>query len=275
MNLQEVAEWVEGIYQLEIEDLVQGGAEGVDNLQAKQLANRTAYLKAQVEKAFLRDGTDVLEATVDWDTYTVSGFYQGTGMANAPRASADAHFVAVLNRGTLGLQMAFPADYEAIWVRVRIVGGWSEWERIGQTSTIDLITDETYDISEFDDRSQYVSGDPLVKTVFNLPAITHGGMRLTFVRGNAAGLRVQAPVGVSINDSPPGGHVEASLSSETLASITLLAVNDAQWIAVAGHGVWHESRSGGVDAIRSYGIVTNSAETTPVGGDFSVSVNLV
>jgi len=37
------------IYQLETNDPVMGGIDGIDNLQAKQLANRTAYLKALIE----------------------------------------------------------------------------------------------------------------------------------------------------------------------------------------------------------------------------------
>lgn len=48
-NLPESPTWEEGIYQLELDDPVEGGPEGIDNLQAKQLANRTAYLKEQVE----------------------------------------------------------------------------------------------------------------------------------------------------------------------------------------------------------------------------------
>lgn len=48
-NLTETPIWEEGIYQLETLDLVEGGPEGIDNLQAKQLANRTVFLKAAVE----------------------------------------------------------------------------------------------------------------------------------------------------------------------------------------------------------------------------------
>ncbi|MDT3735556.1 MAG: hypothetical protein ROZ00_04975 [Denitratisoma sp.] len=40
--------WVQGIYQLEQEDLVLGGADGIDNLQAKQLLARSNWLKMQV-----------------------------------------------------------------------------------------------------------------------------------------------------------------------------------------------------------------------------------
>lgn len=48
-NLKEKAEWPEGVYQLETSDPVMGGENGIDNLQAKQLANRTLYLKAAIE----------------------------------------------------------------------------------------------------------------------------------------------------------------------------------------------------------------------------------
>lgn len=49
-KLSESATWEDGIYQLELNDPVEGGPDGVDNLQAKQLANRTAYLKQQAEQ---------------------------------------------------------------------------------------------------------------------------------------------------------------------------------------------------------------------------------
>jgi len=50
-TLTEVIEWTEGIYQLETDDPVLGGADGIDNVQAKQLANRTQWLKQQMESA--------------------------------------------------------------------------------------------------------------------------------------------------------------------------------------------------------------------------------
>lgn len=63
-NLVEApAEWIDGIYQLETNDPVMGGADGIDNLQAKQLAKRTAYLKEQVEAA--QGGLTAHEAAAD------------------------------------------------------------------------------------------------------------------------------------------------------------------------------------------------------------------
>ncbi len=43
-NLTESSIWEAGIYQLETTDPVKGGADGISNTQAKQLANRTKYL---------------------------------------------------------------------------------------------------------------------------------------------------------------------------------------------------------------------------------------
>lgn len=48
-NIKEEKTWEEGIYQLEVTDPVVGGIDGISNKQAKQLANRTSYLKKQLE----------------------------------------------------------------------------------------------------------------------------------------------------------------------------------------------------------------------------------
>jgi microcystin-dependent protein len=47
-NLTEGSEWVNGIYRIETADPVQGGEEGIDNIQAKQLGARTRWLRAQL-----------------------------------------------------------------------------------------------------------------------------------------------------------------------------------------------------------------------------------
>jgi phage-related tail fiber protein len=61
-NLPETPVWETGIYQLEETDPVQGGPNGIDNQQGKQLANRTAWLKEQVET--LGNGKQPLDATL-------------------------------------------------------------------------------------------------------------------------------------------------------------------------------------------------------------------
>lgn len=49
-NLQESAKWEDGIYRIELTDPVVGGEDGIDNIQAKQLGNRTLYLKKKVDE---------------------------------------------------------------------------------------------------------------------------------------------------------------------------------------------------------------------------------
>ena len=53
-NLKEENKWEEGIYQLEVTDPVVGGIDGISNKQAKQLANRTKFLKESINA--LNDG---------------------------------------------------------------------------------------------------------------------------------------------------------------------------------------------------------------------------
>ena len=48
-NLTEISNWEDGIYRIETSDPVLGGEEGIANKSIKQLANRTKYLKSQVD----------------------------------------------------------------------------------------------------------------------------------------------------------------------------------------------------------------------------------
>jgi len=49
-NIEELENWDDGVYQLETVDPVVGGADGVDNLPHKALANRTLWLKSLLDK---------------------------------------------------------------------------------------------------------------------------------------------------------------------------------------------------------------------------------
>lgn len=74
-NLIEQHTWATGIYQLETTDPVEGGAEGKSNEQAKQLANRTAWLKKR-----LLD--DLVGALIIWPTSTPpEGYLECDGSA--------------------------------------------------------------------------------------------------------------------------------------------------------------------------------------------------
>ncbi|MBL4774489.1 MAG: hypothetical protein JKY87_00310 [Mariprofundus sp.] len=54
-----------GIYQIETNDPVIGGVDGISNKQAKALANRTAYLKAQLAAIDVAGGIAAHEALTD------------------------------------------------------------------------------------------------------------------------------------------------------------------------------------------------------------------
>ena len=65
-NLVESSVWEAGIYQLETTDPVIGGPEGVDNKQAKQLANRTVYLKSDIDA--VKSGATAAGKANTWST---------------------------------------------------------------------------------------------------------------------------------------------------------------------------------------------------------------
>ena len=49
-NLTETNRWEAGIYQLETSDPVMGGPNGIDNRAPRELANRTMWLKTELDK---------------------------------------------------------------------------------------------------------------------------------------------------------------------------------------------------------------------------------
>lgn len=61
-NLNEQTRWEEGIYQIEESDPVVGGPDGISNKQAKQLANRTQYLKAEVGRRYIEQSASTEQA---------------------------------------------------------------------------------------------------------------------------------------------------------------------------------------------------------------------
>lgn len=57
-NLTEATTWSSGIYQIETSDPVLGGANGIANRQAKELAARTQWLRTELNKAISSIGTN-------------------------------------------------------------------------------------------------------------------------------------------------------------------------------------------------------------------------
>lgn len=84
-NLPEQAIFEDGIYQLETDDPVVGGANGVSNAQAKQLANRTTWLKQEADEVInARGGKVDLDTRFD-DIESALGL-AGAGLAAPIRA---------------------------------------------------------------------------------------------------------------------------------------------------------------------------------------------
>ena len=76
-KITEQQQWEEDIYLIEKQDKVLGGELGVINVQAKQLANRTKYLKDQVD-GINRDRTG----------YAPKASPEFTGVPTAPTANS-------------------------------------------------------------------------------------------------------------------------------------------------------------------------------------------
>ncbi len=72
-TLTETAQWEDGIYRIELTDPVVGGEDGISNIQAKQLGNRTLYLKQKVD-----DMTDTVES---YSTESQEALFAGLQMA--------------------------------------------------------------------------------------------------------------------------------------------------------------------------------------------------
>ncbi len=91
-DINEQSQWEDTVYQLETTDPVVGGPDGISNTQAKQLANRTAWLKSQVEQLL----SELNAIGID----DVSGL---PAALNGKAASAHNHNASEITRGTLSL----------------------------------------------------------------------------------------------------------------------------------------------------------------------------
>ncbi|WP_334311397.1 phage tail fiber protein [Pectobacterium sp. A5351] len=94
-NLSENPQWVDGIYQIETSDPVVGGPDGVSNRQAKELANRTRYLKKEQEKT----GSDLATHAAAADPHTQyapkdNPTFTGTPKAPTPATDSNSQQVA-------------------------------------------------------------------------------------------------------------------------------------------------------------------------------------
>ncbi|MES9901121.1 MAG: hypothetical protein ABW168_00395 [Sedimenticola sp.] len=88
-DLPQVDQWDAGIYQLETTDAVLGGVNGPDNIQAKQLANRTLYLKNLIENINTAQAVaDHVAATDPHNQYLTTPEGDGRYLQSVPDAAA-------------------------------------------------------------------------------------------------------------------------------------------------------------------------------------------
>ena len=93
-NLKEQEKWEDGIYQIEENDPVLGGAEGITNRPAKQLANRTAWLKKALSLLGLKSQPKTITATSD------NGFDETGHTHQIDKASLTQQGIVQLNSAT-------------------------------------------------------------------------------------------------------------------------------------------------------------------------------
>ncbi|MDT3451654.1 phage tail protein, partial [Pasteurella multocida] len=68
-GLKETEKWENEIYRIEENDPVHGGEDGITNKPLKQLANRTKYLKTEVEKRYIaKDASTTQKGLVQLDS---------------------------------------------------------------------------------------------------------------------------------------------------------------------------------------------------------------
>ena len=144
-NVTETATFETGIYQIETTDPVLGGANGIANVQAKQLANRTAYLKtitdevieARGDKATLTERLDIIES--------ITGDLEETSAVSVQQAVS----LDWLYRGNkIAFELWRPGYTLIDMADIALVQGVSGDDSIDVASTAGLKTNEYYVVSD-------------------------------------------------------------------------------------------------------------------------------
>lgn len=144
-NVTETAAFEAGIYQIETTDPVLGGENGIANVQAKQLANRTAYLKqfadevteARGTKETLGERLDIIES--------ITGDLEETSAVSVQQAVS----LDWLYRGNkIAFELWRPGYTLIDMTDIALVQGVSGDDSIDVASTAGLKTNEYYVVSD-------------------------------------------------------------------------------------------------------------------------------
>lgn len=143
-NISESATYEAGIYQLETTDPVLGGPSGIANTQAKQLANRTKWLKEKVD--LLGYGTTGVTAyTGNLNSLFTPGWYYVTTAGTNKPSGATQGFLQVARYNSLDytIQIFYSMDGDRCWTRNILDGpAYGDWSELGRAAAIDSINTE-------------------------------------------------------------------------------------------------------------------------------------
>lgn len=134
MNINESVKWDEGIYLIRRNDKVEGGRDGAANIQATQLANRTAYLKVLLEGNMDFKNLTFFRTEDDPDG-TIAGNAATTGgqlYRVAQGLSSDAAFIYYLNNDGVAEAVAYSPSNAAVEKIKQTISDAPEVPRIAQ-----------------------------------------------------------------------------------------------------------------------------------------------
>ena len=134
--LNETPVWEEYIRMLELTDPVLGGEDGPDNIAPRQLANRTAWLKAQIELLLTKAS---IPAT-DFNDCVENGFYIVNGNTHAPTTQSTRWAAFVFNAtASACVQLAtyYSTSNKDLFFRTLKSGIWSDWAEIANKAYVD------------------------------------------------------------------------------------------------------------------------------------------
>lgn len=143
-NLIESSVFEAGIYQLETTDPVLGGVSGIANLQGKQLANRTKWLKDKVDlMGFGATGATAYTGNVN-SALSPGWYYVTTAATNKPTGTTQG-FMHVLRYNSLDytMQIFHSMDTDRAWSRIIYDGpSYGQWSEFAREATLQALNTE-------------------------------------------------------------------------------------------------------------------------------------
>ncbi|MFD1245906.1 phage tail protein [Paralysiella testudinis] len=241
-NVKENAIWENGIYQLETTDPVLGGENGIDNLQARQLANRTQWLKTELAQAVQNIG-GLGASKADKSIQMIAG----NGLSGGGDLSANR----TITLGTPGKITGSSTN------SVSATSHTHEIDNAGPTVAgvmkVLNVLNSTDNLSAL----SAAQGKVLAESISGLES-----GKLPYIFGQGAGLDFDAvPVGVSgYRDTPYGwGSVLTVPTSDDMSQ--LIIGQGRAWVRYRNSGTWIATELSGADwsavrnrpgAIKSY-----------------------